>query len=250
MTETPFHLNNKTILVTGASSGIGRQVCISASKMGATIVLTGRNIKELKETLAQLQGTGHNIISADLVDQTERVRLSIEIPEIDGLVHCAGIVKPFPIKFLNQQKIDETLKTNYEAPVLMMAALLKEKKINKNASLVFLSSISGQHPHKGGATYAGSKAALESFVKVLALELYPQGVRSNCISPGMVKSPMYDQAAAEMSKEEMDKHVASYPLGVGIPEDVAQAAIFLLSPASRWITGINITLDGGFLLVG
>lgn len=250
MSETPFHLRDKKILVTGASSGIGRQVAISASEMGAQIILNGRNAHQLNETLSKLKGNGHTILSADLLQQAERERLSKEISEIDGLVHCAGIVKPFPIKFLDQQKLDETLNLNYESPVLMMAALLKQKKINKNASLVFLSSISGQHPHKGGATYAGSKAALESFVKVLALELYAQGVRANCISPGMVKTPMYDQAATEMSNEEMDKHVARYPLGVGFPEDVANTAIFLLSSASRWITGINITLDGGFLLVG
>jgi NAD(P)-dependent dehydrogenase (short-subunit alcohol dehydrogenase family) len=250
MSNTPFHLDNKKILVTGASSGIGRQVAISASLMGAKIILNGRNVSELKKTQEQLSGNGHEIIACDILQQSERDRLSKEISQLDGIVHCAGIVKPFPIKFLDQQKLDETLNLNYEAPVLMMSALLKQKKINSNASLVFLSSISGQHPHKGGATYAGSKAALESFVKVLALELYAQGIRANCISPAMVKSPMYDQAATEMSKEEMDKHVARYPLGVGLPEDVANTAVFLLSSASRWITGINITLDGGFLLVG
>ncbi|MCX6311096.1 MAG: SDR family NAD(P)-dependent oxidoreductase [Bacteroidetes bacterium] len=250
MTETPFHLHNKTILVTGASSGIGRQVAISASNMGATLLLSGRNSAELEKTISLLSGANHKIISADLLLQHERENLANEIPMLDGIVHCAGTVKPFPIKFLDQKKLDETLKINYEAPVLMMAAILKNKKLNKNASLVFLSSISGQHPHKGGTLYAGSKAAIESFAKVLSLELYPQGIRANCISPAMVKTPMFDQAADEMSKEEMDKHIGKYPLGVGLPEDVANAAIFLLSPAARWITGINITLDGGFLLIG
>jgi NAD(P)-dependent dehydrogenase (short-subunit alcohol dehydrogenase family) len=132
--------------------------------------------------------------------------------------------------------------------VLLMAALLKAKKIAMQASLVFLSSISGQHPHKGGAMYAGSKAALEAFVKVLALELYPQGIRANYISPGMVKTPLYDKAEQDASKEVMDAHVNQYPLGVGYPEDVANAAIYLLSSASRWMTGTNLTLDGGFLL--
>ena len=248
MNTTPFHLHHKKILVTGASSGIGRQVAVSASEMGAQLILSGRNISELKKTQEKLSGDEHEIICCDILQQSERERLSKEISAIDGLVHCAGIVKPFPIKFLDQKKLDETLNLNYEAPVLMMSALLKEKKINSNSSLVFLSSISGQHPHKGGATYAGSKAALESFVKVLALELYANGVRANCISPAMVKTPMYDKAAADMSKEEMDKHVALYPLGVGYPDDVANAAVFLLSSASRWITGINIILDGGFLL--
>jgi len=248
MSATPFHLHGKNILVTGASSGIGRQVAISAAKMGASIILSGRNETELKKTLNELPGDSHIIIPADLLQQIDREKLANEIPFIDGLVHCAGTVRPFPIKFLDQGKLDETLNINYEAPVLMMAAILKQKKINRNASLVFLSSISGQHPHKGGTLYAGSKAAIESFMKVLALELYPQGIRANCISPAMVKTPMYDKAAEEMSHEEMEKHVSKYPLGAGLPEDVANSVIFLLSPASRWVTGINLILDGGYLL--
>ncbi len=248
MAQTPFHLDGKTILVTGASSGIGRQICISAANMGATLVLTGRNEQELKTTLSELPGNTHTLITADLLQQTEREKLSKEMPMVDGIVNCAGIVTPFPVRFLDQGKLDQTLNINYEAPVLMMAAILKQKKINRNASLVFLSSISGQHPHKGGAAYAGSKAAIEAFVKVLALELYPQGIRANYISPAMVKTPMYDKAAEEMSHEEMDKHVSKYPLGAGLPEDVANAAIYLLSPASKWVTGINLILDGGYLL--
>ncbi|MEO5645637.1 MAG: SDR family oxidoreductase [Bacteroidia bacterium] len=248
MAPTPFHLDRKTILVTGASSGIGRQIAISAAQMGATLVLTGRNEQELNKTLSELTGENHTIIPADLLLQGDREKLANEIPLVDGIVNCAGIVTPFPAKFLDQEKLDQTLNINYEAPVLMMAAILKKKKINRDASLVFLSSISGQHPHKGGAAYAGSKAAIESFVKVLALELYPQGIRANYISPAMVKTPMYDKAAEQMSTEEMDKHVSKYPLGAGLPEDVANAAIYLLSPASRWVTGINLILDGGYLL--
>src|SRR4051812_28518492 len=109
MNPTPFHLTDKKILVTGASSGIGRQVAISASGMGAKIILTGRNNAELKKTCEALSGDGHEIISCDILEQSERDRLSKEISQIDGVVHCAGTVKPFPIKFLDQQKLDETL---------------------------------------------------------------------------------------------------------------------------------------------
>ena len=248
MSETPFHLNGKTILVTGASSGIGKQVAISASKMGARIILTGRNSEALNDTLSQLSGNDHLIIQADLIKQNEREGLVQTIPSLDGLVYCAGVVKPFPIKFIDQLKIDETLNINYEVPVLLMAGILQKKKLNRDASLVFLSSIAGQHPYKGGSIYSGSKAAIESFVKVLGMELSSQGIRANSLSPAMVKTPMYDKAASEISPEEMEKHVSTYPLGAGLPEDVANAAVFLLSPASRWITGINITLDGGYLL--
>jgi NAD(P)-dependent dehydrogenase (short-subunit alcohol dehydrogenase family) len=250
MAYTPFHLHGKTILVTGASSGIGKQVAIAAAQMGASIVLTGRNEDELTKTYNELAGTQHRIIRADLLQQSDREKLANDMPPVDGIVNCAGFVAPYPVRYLDQKKLDETLNINYEAPLLMMAAILKAKKINRDASLVFLSSISGQHPHRGGAAYAGAKAALEAFVKVLALELYPQGIRANYISPAMVKTPMYDKAATNMSAEEMDKHISKYPLGAGLPEDVANAAIYLLSSASRWVTGINLVLDGGYLLVG
>jgi NAD(P)-dependent dehydrogenase (short-subunit alcohol dehydrogenase family) len=245
---TPFHLQNKTILITGASSGIGRQVAISISQMGGTAVVTGRNEDRLNETISLLTGTQHLCYSADLLDETARTKLIEKLPPLDGIVHCAGIVNPYPIKFINAKKINETFKINYEVPVLLMATISKNKKLNNKASIVFLSSISGQHPHKGGAMYAGSKAAIEAFSKVTALEFYSQGIRSNCISPAMVKTNMYDRAEEGMSKQSMDEHVNQYPLGVGSPEDVANAVIYLLSDASKWVTGINLILDGGFLL--
>lgn len=250
MSNTAFHLTGKTIFIAGASSGIGRQIAISVSQMGGTLVISGRNEERLNETLSQLEGTGHSIAAADLLNEEQRLQLVSALPKLDGVVYCSGVVKAFPIKFLSQEKIDETLNINYESPVLLMAGILKAKKLNAGASLVFLSSISSQHPHKGGAMYSGAKAALESFSKVLALELYSKHIRSNCISPAMVKTEMYDTAEKDVSKEIMDAHVAKYPLGVGTPEDVANTAIFLLSDASKWITGINITLDGGFLLQG
>jgi len=245
---TPFHLNSKTILVTGASSGIGKQIAISAAEMGATIILTGRNEKRLQENLSLLKGENHQFIKADILIEEDRNNLADKLPKLDGFVNCAGIVKPFPIKFITQQKIDETLNINYEAPLLLMAQILKQKRLNKNASLVFISSTAGQNPHKGGVIYSSSKASIESLSKVLALENYHMGIRSNCISPAMVKTEMYDEAEEGMSKEFMDKHIEGYPLGVGYPEDVANAAIFLLSEASRWITGTNMRLDGGYLL--
>jgi NAD(P)-dependent dehydrogenase (short-subunit alcohol dehydrogenase family) len=247
MTASPFLLTSKTILVTGASSGIGRQVCISAAQHGATIVLTGRNREQLEETRSKLEGTGHPVITADITSANERDELVAALPLLDGFVNCAGIVKSFPIKFLDAGRMTEMV-VNFEAPALLTATLLRQKKLNRESSLVYVSSISGQHPPKGGSIYGASKAALETFVKTLARETAPQLIRANCISPGMVKTPMYEQVEAEYSKEELDKHMARYPLGVGYPDDVANAAIYLLSAASRWVTGINITLDGGFLL--
>ena len=246
--KTPFHLDGKTILVTGASSGIGRAVAVLASRMGASVLLSGKNEERLKQTMDVCSGGGHSLLRADLLLESDREQLVDSLPGIDGLVHCAGYVQSFPSGFINQKKLDETLNINYEAPVLLMAQIQRKKKLNKDASLVFISSICSDHPHRGAALYGSSKAALETFVKVLAIELADKGIRANCISPAMVKTAMYEKAEADSSKEMMDAHLAKYPLGPGLPEDIANAAIYLLSPAARWVTGINITLDGGFLL--
>ncbi len=245
---TDFHLHDKTILVTGATGGIGVAIVKGIAKMGATVIATGRNSEKLNALMVELEGEHHQGIASDLLDETSRQSLVSQLSKLDGIVHASGVVFPYPIKFLNQQKIDETLNINYESPVLLMSEITSKRKLNDQASIVFLSSISGQHPHKGGAMYAGSKAALEAFSKVIALELQHKKIRSNCISPAMVKTPMYEVAEQNMSKEDMDKHINQYPLGVGYPEDVSNAVVFLLSSASRWITGQNITLDGGFLL--
>lgn len=247
---TPFHLHHKTILVTGASSGIGQQIAITLCEMGANVIITGRHPERLNQTFLNLKSGTNRCIVADLLNQEELTTLVDRLPALDGIVHCAGIVKPFPIKFLSEEKIQETFFTNYNMQVLLMASVTRKKKLNKQASIVFLSSISAAHPHKGGALYSGSKAAIESLSKVTALEFYPQGIRSNCIAPAMVKTPMYEYAEQGASKETLDEHVSKYPLGVGTPQDVANAAVFLLSDASRWITGTTITLDGGFLLGG
>ena len=246
--DTRFHLTGKTILVTGASSGIGRQAAIDCAAMGANIIITGRNEERLRQTYIQLSGKDHQAITCDLLSDTSILSLVQNIRSLDGVVHCAGIVKPFPVQFLNKQKIDETLLTNFYATVSLTSALFKAKKINDSASLVFLSSITGQYPGKGSAMYAASKAGIEAFAKTVAAEYAHKNIRANCISPAMVKTPMYDYSSEGEFKDVMDKHIAQYPLGVGYPEDVANAIIFLLSQASRWITGINIFMDGGYIL--
>jgi NAD(P)-dependent dehydrogenase (short-subunit alcohol dehydrogenase family) len=247
---TPFHLTNKTILVTGASSGIGRQVAISICNMGGNVIITGRDEQKLNETFNALPSGENKKLVADLLDTDDLSKLVNELPMLDGVVNCAGIVKSIPVKFLTKEKINETFSVNYEIQVMLMAQITRQKKLNNNSSIVFISSISGNHPHIGGALYAGSKAALEAYSKVIALEYFKQGIRSNCVIPAMVKTPMYDYAEKNASKETMDEHVNKYPLGIGMPEDVANACIFLLSSASRWMTGSSILLDGGFLLGG
>ena len=245
--STPFHLHGKKILITGATSGIGSHTAVRIAEMGGEVVLNGRNTEKLN-ALAPQCGSNALIVAADISTQEGRDSLAKAIPPVDGLVNCIGTVHPFPVRFLDQQKMDQTLNVNFEAPVLMTSALLKAKKIKAESSLVYLSSISSHRPQRGAAMYGASKAAIESFVKVLAQELHTSKIRVNSVAPAMVRTPMYDRAEEMVSKEEMDNHISKYLLGVGYPEDVANAVIFLLSPASRWVTGINLILDGGILL--
>lgn len=246
--STPFHLHNKTFLITGASSGIGSHTAKRISEMGGKVVLTGRDDSRLNETKNTCVRDGATIIAADLNTEEGRNHLAKSCPGLDGLVNCAGTVHPFPVRFIDQKKMDETMNINFESPVLLTSALLREKKINAESSLVYISSISSSRPQAGAAMYGASKAALESFVKVLAQELHQKKIRVNSIAPAMVRTPMYERSEELVSKAEMDAHIDKYLLGVGYPEDVANAAIFLLSPAARWITGINLILDGGLLL--
>jgi len=243
----PFTLKGKCILVTGASSGIGQQIAISVAKMGAQVVITGRNKERLLATYEQLEGEVHQSVLADLTEEKALANLVDVVPTLNGIVYSAGVTQPFPIKFLKARHIDPIQSINYQSVVLLTAALLRKKKVNSNAAFVFLSSIASQHPHRGAATYAGTKAAIEAFAKVLALEHASQGIRANCISPGLVKTPMYANTEKAMGKDLLDGYAEKYPLGLGTPEDIAHAAIFLLSDASKWMSGSVLRLDGGLL---
>lgn len=245
---TPFHLHNKIFLVTGSTSGIGSQVVKSIIEMGGKVVVSGRNIEKLNLLVKDYGESINQVISCDLVEEEEIKNLANQIGAIDGVVHCAGLVKPYPIRYLSFKKLDETMKLNFYSSVNLIAQLDQKKKLNKKSSLVFISSISSKHPHKGGAAYSASKAGLESFVKVAALEYASRGIRANLVSPGMVNTPLYEKAADDASHETMQAHIDKYPLGIGQPEDVANAIIYLLSGASKWVTGTNIVLDGGVLL--
>lgn len=241
----PFSLVNKTILITGASSGIGAQTAISASQLGAKVILSARNKAKLDEVLSKMKGENHQIIVADLTKPEEVLSLANTIENLDGIVHSSGVVKPFPIKFIDEQHLNEMFEINYNAPVLLMSKLFKAQKINKAASIVFMSSISSHFSHKGGALYASTKAALNSYSKTTALEFAHRKIRSNVISAAMVKTPLFDEAEKTASKVLMDKHGEDYPLGFGDPEDIANAIIYLLSNASKWMTGTELVMDGG-----
>ncbi|WP_121667716.1 SDR family NAD(P)-dependent oxidoreductase [Mesonia aquimarina] len=240
-----FRLNKKNILVTGASSGIGAQTAITLASVGATLIILARNKDRLNDVFNQLKGENHRVILADLTNAVQLENLIDQLPKLDGIVHSVGMVRPFPIKFIGQKQINQLFEVNYTASVLLTSKLFKAKKINNTASLVFMSSISSHFAHKGGALYAGSKAAINAYSKTIALEYAPQKIRSNVISAAMVRTPIFEEAEKAVSKEMMDKHGEHYPLGFGEPEDVANAILFLLSNASKWITGTELVMDGG-----
>ncbi|MFN8284400.1 MAG: SDR family oxidoreductase [Chitinophagales bacterium] len=244
-----FNLTNKTILITGASGDLGRQTAITASEAGAHVIITGRDESKLKQTLNLLTGDKHQIIIADLSNEDEIAKLAQQINSVDGIVHSAGKAEFFPTKFIDRKRITATYEVNFFAPVLLMTSLFKYKKINKKCSVVFLSSFSGLHPFSNGALYCSSKAAIECYSKVLAVEHIKLQLRSNTIAPAMVRTKLLEEseALAALTNANTKQIEEKYLLGYGEPIDVANLIIFLLSDASKWMTGQNIPIDGGYL---
>lgn len=250
MRINPFNVENKTILVTGASSGIGKSIAIQCSQFGASVMITGRNLERLQNTLDIINAEGtqtHFSYPADLNDDEQIVKLASDVPAIDGLVLCSGINDKAPIKHVDRDKIEKMYNANVYGPMLLVKELVKQKKINKGASIVFISSISSIYATVSNALYASSKGAINSLVKVLALELASKKIRVNSIMPGMVRTGMIN--AYGISEEEMDAVIKGYPMGrIGEPEDIANAALYFLSDASSWTTGANLIVDGGVTL--
>jgi len=217
--------------------------------MCAKVIITGRDKKRLAETYSLLQGEGHSQFTCDLMDENQRSQMLDRIPSVDGFVHSAGVVLPVPVKFIAEKHLREVMGINFESAVLSVARLLKNKKLNDKASLVFFSSISVSYPYAGGSLYSASKGAIEAYSKNLAIEILPKKMRSNVIVPAMVKTPLYEETKNQSMYRNPEEYESKYPLGIGEPEDVANAAVYLLSDASKWVTGINLTLDGGFSIV-
>lgn len=241
-----FSLADKSILVTGASSGIGKQIAIMAAEFDARVTLVGRNRQRLEETLSVMKGDGHEIIVADLT-RKEDLRFDSG-KSYHGVVFNAGVVEYLHVKFISAEKIKKIFDTNFNGTVLLCQQLLKNKKVNKPGSLVFISSISSKLGVAGTALYASSKAAVNAFAKVVASEVASQGIRSNTISPGVILTPMTEEAKVVTSDQQMEEQARAYPLGYGSTTDVSGLVVFLLSDASKWMTGSDLTLDGGLTL--
>lgn len=244
----PFSLQGKVILITGSSSGIGKGIALECAKSGAQLIITGRNPDRLNDTFNQLEGSGHKQTTADLSTDDGIDSLCENLPQLDGVVHVAGIVNPKPFQFLNRSELDLIMNTNFYGPVLLTNLLLRRKLVKKNSSLVFISSISGTMcSYIGGSAYSASKGAINGILKGIALDLAPKSIRVNSIIPGMIDTGILNESA--ISNEDLIEDRKRYPLGrFGKPEDVAYATIYLLSEASNWVTGSNILLDGGYTL--
>lgn len=244
----PFSLKEKVILITGASSGIGKATAMECSRMGARLVITGRNKERLQATLDSLDGEGHLSIAADLTDEAQMDKLVEEIPTLHGLVNNAGITETVPTPFIKRDQLARILETNTIAPILLTQKILKKKKIGKGGSIVFTCSISGTYVCGGGnVLYSTSKGAINGFVKNAALDLSVKGIRVNEVCPGMIDTHILD--AGIITPEQLETEASRYPMKrFGKPEEVAYGIIYLLSEASSFVTGTGIVIDGGFTL--
>lgn len=241
---TPFALDGKRILITGASSGIGRETAVQCARLGASLCLTGRSHARLDETLALLDGGDHCVHAADLTLPDDRKALVSTVGKLDGIVHCAGIVAQVPFRMLSQDALGRMMDVNLASPVLLTQALMFQRAVNPGASVVFISSTAPRNALPGMAAYAGAKSALEATARVLAVEAARHRIRANCVAPGLIRTPMLDQVLTEQAVE---KEAEAYPLGLGEPADVAYACVYLLSDASRWVTGQTLYVEGGLL---
>lgn len=251
MKYNPYSLEGKTVLVTGASSGIGQSTAIECAKMGASVILTGRNEERLSLTLEKLEGTGHSKIVANLDDEAEIGNIVEIVPQLNGCVCNAGIgLGTKPAVFYKKKELEQIFTTNTFSSALLLKGLVKKKKLLNPSSVVFTSSIEGNPITTiGNGMYGMSKAALTAFAKTAALELASKGIRCNIVTPGMIKTPL-TAPNGELTQEQLDINAAKYPLGrFGDPQDVAWGIIYLLSDAACWITGSVLKIDGGITLV-
>lgn len=246
--QNPFSLEGKTILITGASSGIGKAVAQECAAAGATCIITARNEERLSVTLNSLDGEGHQYMLADL-SNSECIETIVEqLPKLDGVVSCAGIVETKILKFTEEDDLLRLFNTNAFSSIRLIRTLVQQKKLKKEASIVIISSISGvKCGYLGGSIYGATKGALEGFTKAIALELAPQKIRVNTITPGMVETSLLKDSEIDSELLEADKQ--KYPLKrYGNPEEVGYSAVYLLSDATKWMTGTSLLIDGGYTL--
>jgi len=249
MQNNPFSLENKRILITGASSGIGKEIAIQSSNFGASLYITGRNKERLDNTNELLSGlSSHQAFIGDLTENQFLDDLISNLEPIDGIVFNAGIMKLLPLKSMTDAIIEDVIGVNFVSQVKLLRELFKSRKVKKNASIIFITSINGGVVgSRANALYGSTKAALTAFAKGLSIDMGPKRIRLNCIAPGMIGTEGAEEIFATVSKESIEEDKLKYPLrSYGEPQDVAFAAIYLLSEASKWVTGTTLVVDGGF----
>ena len=246
VTYNPFTLAGKTILITGASSGIGKATALECAKMGAKVIITGRDEGRLNEVFNNLEGEGHLQIIADLSSEGDILRLAKEVPVLDGCVNNAGYNVMSLIQFIKKDSLEHIMDVNLIAPIMLTHLLVKNKKMAKESSMVFTSSISARGRNSvGNSMYSATKGGLSSFMKNTALELAAKRIRCNAVLPGMVETPL-KEGKSNITEEQWEANRQLYPLKrFGKPEEIAYGIIYLLSDASAWVTGTELIIDGG-----
>lgn len=242
----PFSLEGKTILITGAASGIGRATAKECANMGATLALMDLNADGLESVKAELCDERVLTFAVDLTNYELLCNTVSQLPKLDGVFSNAGIVKSLMAKFSGKEDMEKIFEVNTFSHINLVQQLISLKKLSKGASIVFTSSMSGVFAGlAGGSLYGATKAALVGYTKALAIELAPRGIRVNTIHPGMIETPLTKGTA--LSQDVLDEDAKNYPLGrYGKPEEVAYAVIYLLSDATVWMTGSQLLLDGGY----
>ena len=243
----PFSLSGKRILVTGASSGIGKAIAVECARMGGRVVVSARNIERLQKTLVTLEGDGHICLPADIASETELTKMVAECPMLDGLVLCAGKSEMTPLLFCSRRKFDNLFNVNFFPQVELLRLLVKKKRLAEGGSVVMIASIGGTPGGKittANAVYGATKAALVSIMKYAAKEFAPKKIRVNSINPGMIATDMI--CSGMVTDEQHRRDMENYPLKrYGRPEDVSAGAVYLLSDAASWVTGHSLVIDGG-----
>jgi NAD(P)-dependent dehydrogenase (short-subunit alcohol dehydrogenase family) len=249
MEFNPFTIAGKTILVTGAASGMGKATAIACAKMGATIIAADFNRDGLSATMTELTGTGHQAFDLNLADEDTWESLLNGDFVLDGIAGCAGIANMNPFTFIDKAEMDKVFSVNFFGPVLLVRKLIRKKKLNKGSSIVFVSSVDGPKVvHAGNSVYSASKSALVGMARSMAVDLASKKIRVNCILPGTTDTPLI--RTSNVTEDELLENTKKFPLKrYGTPEDMAYAIIYLLSDASSFVTGTELVVDGGFSLL-